>query len=205
MFLVGLTGGIASGKSSVAKLLRAAGAETIDADEVAREVVEPGTTGLAQIVEAFGEEILKSDGSLSREKLAALIFADGNLRTKLESILHPLIRARTMQHISQSAKNIVVYQVPLLVEAKVDYPFDMIVTVEAGVENQLGRLMASRGLSLDEAKARIAAQATEEERIMASDYRIDTSGPKENLEAQVAKLWQHIESEAKGVNADGAN
>ncbi len=192
MFLVGLTGGIASGKSSVAALLRDAGAETIDADQVAREVVEPGTSGLAQVVEVFGEAILNPDGSLSREKLAQLVFQDSNLRLKLEAILHPLIRSKTMALIEQSSKDVVIYQVPLLVEAKVDYPFDMIVTVEAGLDNQIKRLTGSRGLSEAQARQRIEAQASELQRVQASDYVIDSSGPKENLAAQVAKLWHQI-------------
>lgn len=203
MFLVGLTGGIASGKSSVAALLRDAGAETIDADQVAREVVEPGTSGLAQIVEVFGEAILNPDGSLSREKLAQLVFQDPNLRLKLEAILHPLIRSKTMALIEQSSKDVVIYQVPLLVEAKVDYPFDMIVTVEAGLDNQIKRLTGSRGLSEAQARQRIEAQASELQRIQASDYVIDSSGPRENLAAQVAKLWHQIESAAKGVKSIG--
>lgn len=203
MFLVGLTGGIASGKSSVAALLRDAGAETIDADQVAREVVEPGTYGLAQVVEVFGEAILNPDGSLSREKLAQLVFQDPNLRLKLEAILHPLIRSKTMALIEQSSKDVVIYQVPLLVEAKVDYPFDMIVTVEAGLDNQIKRLTGSRGLSEAQARQRIEAQASELQRVQASDYVIDSSGPKENLAAQVAKLWHQIESAAKGVKSIG--
>jgi dephospho-CoA kinase len=203
MFLVGLTGGIASGKSSVAALLRDAGAETIDADQVAREVVEPGTSGLAQVVEVFGEAILNPDGSLSREKLAQLVFQDSNLRLKLEAILHPLIRSKTMALIEQSSKDVVIYQVPLLVEAKVDYPFDMIVTVEAGLDNQIKRLTGSRGLSEAQARQRIEAQASELQRVQASDYVIDSSGPKENLAAQVAKLWHQIESAAKGVKSIG--
>jgi dephospho-CoA kinase len=203
MFLVGLTGGIASGKSSVAALLRDAGAETIDADQVAREVVEPGTSGLAQVVEVFGEAILNPDGRLSREKLAQLVFQDPNLRLKLEAILHPLIRSKTMALIEQSSKDVVIYQVPLLVEAKVDYPFDMIVTVEAGLDNQIKRLTGSRGLSEAQARQRIEAQASELQRVQASDYVIDSSGPKENLAAQVAKLWHQIESAAKGVKSIG--
>jgi dephospho-CoA kinase len=205
MFLVGLTGGIASGKSSVAALLRDAGAETIDADQVAREVVEPGTSGLAQVVEVFGEAILNPDGRLSREKLAQLVFQDPNLRLKLEAILHPLIRSKTMALIEQSSKDVVIYQVPLLVEAKVDYPFDMIVTVEAGLDNQIKRLTGSRGLSEAQARQRIEAQASELQRVQASDYVIDSSGPKENLAAQVAKLWHQIESAAKGVKSIGEN
>lgn len=205
MFLVGLTGGIASGKSSVAALLRDAGAETIDADQVAREVVEPGTSGLAQVVEVFGEAILNPDGRLSREKLAQLVFQDPNLRLKLEAILHPLIRSKTMALIEQSSKDVVIYQVPLLVEAKVDYPFDMIVTVEAGLDNQIKRLTGSRGLSEAQARQRIEAQASELQRVQASDYVIDSSGPKENLAVQVAKLWHQIESAAKGVKSIGEN
>ena len=205
MFLVGLTGGIASGKSSVAALLREAGAQTIDADEVAREVVQPGSEGLARVIEAFGRAVLNPDGTLSRERLGELVFSDPNLRIQLEAILHPLIRSRTMELISQSDSDVVVYQVPLLVEAKVDYPFDMIVTVEAGVDSQIKRLMKSRGLSEVQSKERIAAQATEQQRVQASSYRIDTSGPKDLLAPQVSKLWERIKAAAEGVKSNGEN
>ena len=198
MFLIGLTGGIASGKSTVAKLLAKHGAETIDADQVARDVVEVGTVGLAAVVEAFGKGVLTSEGTLNRENLGSIIFSEPNMRLKLEAILHPLIKARTMELISKSQREIVVYAVPLLVEASVDYPFDFIVTVEAGQDNQLERLVRSRGLSLDQARERLASQATREQREARADFVIDSSGTLEQLATQVDTLWLEIESAAAG-------
>ena len=198
MFLIGLTGGIASGKSTVAKLLAAHGAETIDADAVAREVVEVGSTGLASVVEMFGEDILSAEGELDRKKLGAIIFGDEPKRLQLESILHPLIKTRTMQLISESEKAVVVYAVPLLVEANVDYPFEMIVTVEAGVENQIERLIHSRGLTATQAKERIQAQASRQEREARADFVVDSSGTHEQLARQVDALWEKIESTMSG-------
>lgn len=198
MFLIGLTGGIASGKSTVARLLAAQGAETIDADQVAREVVKSGSAGLASVVKEFGEEILLSTGELNREKLGRAVFADPKLRLKLESILHPLIQARTMQLISESKNAVVVYAVPLLVEAKVNYPFDMVVTVEAGIENQIDRLVNSRGLTVEQAKKRIAAQASRQDREARADFVLDSSGTHEQLDKQVDTLWGKIESAMAG-------
>jgi dephospho-CoA kinase len=198
MFLIGLTGGIASGKSTVAKLLAKHGAETIDADQVARDVVEVGTVGLAAVVEAFGKGVLTSEGTLNRENLGSIIFSEPNMRLQLEAILHPLIKARTLELISKSQREIVVYAVPLLVEASVDYPFDFIVTVEAGQDNQLERLVRSRGLSLDQARERLASQATREQREARADFVIDSSGTLEQLATQVDTLWLEIESAAAG-------
>ncbi len=198
MFLIGLTGGIASGKSTVAKLLAAHGAETIDADAVAREVVEVGSTGLASVVAMFGEDILSAEGELDRKKLGAIVFGDEPKRLQLESILHPLIKTRTMQLISESEKAVVVYAVPLLVEANVDYPFEMIVTVEAGVENQIERLINSRGLTATQAKERIQAQASRQEREARADFVVDSSGTHEQLARQVDALWEKIESTLSG-------
>ena len=198
MFLIGLTGGIASGKSTVAKLLAKNGAYTIDADQVARDVVEVGTPGLAAVVEEFGNDMLTSGGQLDRERLGSIVFSDPEKRLKLESILHPLIKLRTMQLISESDSEIVVYAVPLLVEASVDYPFDFIVTVEAGEDNQLERLVRSRGLSQDQAKERIASQASREQRQSKADFVIDSSGTLEQLANQVDALWLKIEATASG-------
>jgi dephospho-CoA kinase len=198
MFLIGLTGGIASGKSTVAKLLAKNGAYTIDADQVARDVVEVGSPGLAAVVEEFGSDVLSGGGQLDRERLGSIVFSDPEKRLKLESILHPLIKVRTMQLISESDSEIVVYAVPLLVEASVDYPFDFIVTVEAGEDNQLERLVRSRGLSLGEAKERIASQASREQRQSKADFVIDSSGTLEQLANQVDALWLKIEATASG-------
>ena len=197
MYLVGLTGGIASGKSYVASLLGELGASTVDADQVAREVVVPGSTGLVQVVGAFGFEILSPSGELDRAKLGEIVFADPEKRIELENILHPLIKARTTQLISEQPSDIVVYAVPLLVEANVDYPFDTIITVEAGVENQVSRLMTSRQMSESEAKARIEAQTTSFERVARANYVIDSSGPKDKTRLQVVEVWRQLLEAAK--------
>ena len=198
MFLIGLTGGIASGKSTVAKLLAAHGAETIDADQVAREVVEVGSTGLSSVVKEFGTGILSDTGELNREKLGAIIFADPNRRLILESILHPLIKTRTTELIAESKKAVVVYAVPLLVEAKLDYPFQMVITVEAGIENQVERLVKSRGFKVDQANERIAAQASRQQREARADFVIDSSGTHDQLAKQVDTLWGQIVSAMAG-------
>jgi dephospho-CoA kinase len=205
MFLVGLTGGIASGKSTVAAMLGKFDNEIIDADEIAREVVMPGTVGLSKVGAEFGPQILEEDGSLSRAKLAKLVFEDPKKRLTLESILHPLIRARTLERISQSKSDIVIYIVPLLVEAKVDYPFDLVVTIEAGSENQIKRLVENRGMGTEDATARIAAQATEPERVARADVRIDGALSLTDLETTVSKLWNQIQSLAEAKAHHGKN
>jgi dephospho-CoA kinase len=205
MFLVGLTGGIASGKSTISTMLAKLGAEVIDADVVAREVVEPGTQGLKEVIAEFGEEIIQPDGSLSRAALAEQVFADLAKRTKLEAILHPLIKQRTMQLIAQSKKSIVVYVVPLLVEAKVDYPFDLVITVESGVANQMQRLKDSRGLTEGEAQSRIHAQASEIQRVARADIRLDGSVSLSELEAEVSKLWELLVKKAEAKATNGKN
>ena len=197
MYLVGLTGGIASGKSYVESLLGELGASTVDADQVAREVVVPGSTGLVQVVGAFGFEILLPSGELDRAKLGEIVFADPEKRIELENILHPLIKARTTQLISEQPSEIVVYAVPLLVEANVDYPFDTIITVEAGVENQVSRLMTSRQMSESDARARIEAQTTSPERVARANFVIDSSGPKEQTKLQVVEVWKQVLEAAK--------
>jgi dephospho-CoA kinase len=197
MYLVGLTGGIASGKSYVASLLGELGASTVDADQVAREVVVPGSTGLVQVVGAFGFEILSPSGELDRAKLGEIVFSDPEKRIELEKIMHPLIKARTTQLISEQPSEIVVYAVPLLVEANVDYPFDTIITVEAGVENQVSRLMTSRQMSESDARARIEAQTTSPERVARANFVIDSSGPKEQTKLQVVEVWKQLLEAAK--------
>ena len=205
MFLVGLTGGIASGKSTVAAMLSKFDNEIIDADEIAREVVLPGSDGLSKVVAEFGPQILEEDGSLSRAGLAKLVFKDPEKRLTLESILHPLIKARTLERISQSKSDIVIYIVPLLVEAKVDYPFDLVVTIEAGSENQIKRLIENRGMSTEDATARIAAQATEPERVARADVRIDGALDLNDLETKVSKLWNQIQALAEAKAHYGKN
>jgi dephospho-CoA kinase len=197
MYLVGLTGGIASGKSYVASLLGELGASTVDADQVARQVVVPGSTGLVQVVGAFGFEILLPSGELDRAKLGDIVFADAEKRIELEKILHPLIKERTTKLFSEQVSDIVVYAVPLLVEANVDYPFDAIITVEAGVENQVARLMNSRQMAEADARARIGTQTSSAERRARANYVIDSSGTKEQTKLQVAEVWTKLLDAAK--------
>jgi dephospho-CoA kinase len=205
MFLVGVTGGIASGKSTVAAMLGEYDCEIIDADEIAREVVLPGSDGLKKVVSEFGPEVLEADGSLSRATLAKLVFADPQKRETLEGIMHPLIKARTIDRIAKSQRSIVFYIVPLLVEANVDYPFDFVVTIEAGTKNQIRRLMENRGMSLEDANARIATQSTEAERVARADVRIDGSQDLADLRVSIANLWMQIQHLAEEKAGHGKN
>jgi dephospho-CoA kinase len=205
MYLVGLTGGIASGKSHVASLFAQLGAAVIDADDVARQVVEPGSTGLVQVVGAFGYEVLLPSGELDRKKLGEIVFSDPERRVELEGILHPLIKIRTTELIARQKQAIVVYAVPLLVEAKVDYPFDAVITVESGAENQISRLISSRGMSEAEAKQRIQAQTSSAEREAISDYVIDSSGTKDQTREQVEKVWEQLVQAERSKALNAAN
>ncbi len=205
MFLVGITGGIASGKSTISAMLEKLGAEVIDADLIAREVVLPGTKGLEEIVVSFGTGILNSDGTLSREALASLVFGDANKRLQLEAILHPLIKEQTSGRFAASKSPVIVYVVPLLVEANVDYPFDLVVTIESGVETQIQRLIETRGLSKEQAQSRIMAQATEDQRVERSDISIDGSLPLTGLQEEISKLWDYILLQASKKAGNGKN
>ena len=192
MYLVGLTGGIASGKSFVASLLAELGASTIDADDVAREVVSPGSPGLSAVVSAFGNHVLLPSGELDRNKLGDIVFSDTKSRLQLEALLHPLIKVRTTQLISSQSSEIVVYSVPLLVEANVDYPFDSVITVEAGEEHQVERLVRSRSLTEDEARKRVSTQTTAANRVARADYVVDSSGSKDDTTRQVDTIWKEL-------------
>ena len=193
MYLIGLTGGIAAGKSTVAKRWAEHGALEIDADQVARDVVEPGTVGLGRVVEAFGSDVLTADGELNRKRLAMQIFSDAGKRELLNSILHPLIKERTRQLLSElPAESIVVYNVPLLVEAAVDHPFDLVVTVEAPEEEQLRRLVETRGLTESEARSRISAQAKPIERAARADRILNSNQDINLLLRDTDALWRDI-------------
>jgi dephospho-CoA kinase len=193
MYLIGLTGGIAAGKSTVAKRWAEHGALEIDADQVARDVVEPGTVGLGRVVEAFGSDVLTADGELDRKQLAMQIFSDAGKRELLNSILHPLIKERTRQLLSgMPAESIVVYNVPLLVEAAVNHPFDLVVTVEAPEEEQLRRLVETRGLTESEARSRIAAQAKPIERAARADRILNSNQDLNLLLRDADSLWRDI-------------
>lgn len=190
---VGLTGGIGSGKSVVAELLGAWGALVIDSDVLAREVVAPGTPGLAEIVAEFGPEVLDAEGRLDRERMAAVVFAESGARARLNAIVHPLIRRRADEQAAAAAPGtVVVNAVPLLVETNLVHLFDLVVVVDVPPEVQLERLVQLRGMTEADAKARIAAQAAREERLIAADVILDNSGGPELLEAQVRALWEEL-------------
>lgn len=197
MYLVGLTGGIAAGKSTVAECWRKLGAIEIDADLLARDAVAPGTNGLAQVVAEFGNEVL-SGSELDRKALGRLVFNDPAKRQRLEAILHPIIRKLAAEKVAAlPPDSIAVYIVPLLVEAEVDLPFDKIVTVEAPREVQIDRLVTLRGLSPDEAKHRLAAQVTPAERAMHADVILNSNQSLELLLKDATLLWRKIEHEAE--------
>ena len=197
MLLVGLTGGIAAGKSTVAQMLTERGAVVIDADEVAREVVQPGTDGLKRVVEEFSQSILNRDGSLNRELLGEIVFTSPEKRLRLEKIMHPMIQKRTTALIQQQNNPVVVYAVPLLIEAEVDYPFDLIVTVEADESERVERLVDSRGLTKEQALSRIAAQTSRSERASRADFVIENSGDLASLSENVDILWDLIQSKIR--------
>jgi dephospho-CoA kinase len=187
---VGLTGGIGSGKSAVLDELVALGAVGIDADAVARDVVLPGTRGFDAVAAAFGPAVVASDGGLDRRRLAAIVFADAGERARLEAITHPLIRAETERRIAAAAPDaIVVNALPLLVESGIAAQFDVVVVVQASLADRLDRVLASRGMSDGDARARIAVQASDEERAAIAWWVIVNDGTLEELRAEVARLW----------------
>ncbi len=196
---MGLTGGIGSGKSTVAALLAERGAVVIDADRLAREVVAPGTDGIRRVVAEFGAAVLGPDGALDRSRLASVVFADPARREALNAIVHPLVRSRSDEIVAGLPPGaVVVHDIPLLVESGMEGRFDLVVVVDAPAEVQVERLVRGRGLEPDDARARIAAQATREQRRAVADVVIDNSGPPEGLTAQVRELWSRIEQLSGG-------
>ncbi|WP_218038107.1 dephospho-CoA kinase [Acrocarpospora pleiomorpha] len=190
---MGLTGGIGSGKSEVAKRLAARGALVIDADLIAREVVEPGTPGLAEITATFGDTILRPDGTLNREALGRIVFTDPDRLKALNAIVHPKVGARVaeLQHTAPEDA-IVVYDVPLLAENNLASMYDKVIVVDADDTTRLTRLTTIRGMTPEDAQARIAAQSTREARLAIADIIIDNNGPLSALDAQVAELWHEL-------------
>ncbi|MEW1866333.1 MULTISPECIES: dephospho-CoA kinase [unclassified Streptomyces] len=199
MLNVGLTGGIGAGKSEVTRLLGSYGATVVDADRIAREVVEPGTPGLAAVAAEFGPGVLREDGALDRPKLGAIVFADEERRKALNAIVHPLVAERSAE-LQQAAgpDAIVVHDVPLLTENGLAPRYDLVVVVDAAPATQLDRLVRQRGMAEPEARARMAAQATREERLAIADLVIDNDGPLENLEPQVREVWRKLRERASG-------
>ncbi|MFI2912110.1 dephospho-CoA kinase [Streptomyces sp. PDY-4] len=197
MLKVGLTGGIGAGKSEVSRLLVEHGAVLIDADRIAREVVEPGTPGLAAVVDAFGEEILTADGALDRPKLGSLVFADPEKLAVLNAIVHPLVGARSRELEEAAAVDaVVVHDVPLLTENGLAPLYDLVIVVDASPETQLDRLVDRRGMTAQDARARMAAQATREERRAIADIVIDNDVPLDALRRRVEDVWSQLEDRA---------
>mgnify|MGYP003600918875 FL=1 len=198
-FSVALTGGIASGKTTVANLLAEHGALLIDSDQLAREVVEPGTPGLAQVVTRFGEQVLTQTGRLDRQALGEIVFADAAARADLNAIVHPLVRRRRAELIAQAAADqIVVSVIPLLVETGLVDQFDAVVVVDVPSQTQVARLVRRNDISPEQAQARLDAQASRAERLAAADWVVTNSGSRAELEAQVERLWSQMRSKAQG-------
>jgi len=187
---IGLTGGIGSGKSIAAARFAELGALVIDADVLAREAVEPGTDGLAAVIAEFGEQVLDADGRLDRPALARLVFGDEAARGRLNAIVHPRVRARAVELIAAAPPGTVVVQdVPLLVETEQAGAYDLVVVVEAPEELRVRRLAADRGMSAEEVRARMASQATDEQRRAVADVVLVNDGTPDDLRAKVDALW----------------
>ncbi|MGV9192875.1 dephospho-CoA kinase [Microbacterium sp. MC2] len=196
MPLIALTGGIASGKSTISRRLAEHGAVIVDADQIVRDVQEPGSPVLAEIATAFGDEVIAADGSLDRAALGAVAFGDPEALARLNAIVHPAVGVESKRRFDdafrQNPQAVVVYDVPLLVEARVDDPWDLIVVADAPAEMRHRRLRELRGMSDDEAAGRIAAQVSDEQRRAIADVVIDTSGTLEHTRAQVDDLWERL-------------
>lgn len=201
---VGLTGGIGSGKSEVARLLAAQGAVVVDSDVLAREAVAPGTSGLAAVVDEFGAGVLAPDGSLDRPALGRLVFADAARRAALESIVHPYVRRRSAE-IAHAAPPgaVVVHDVPLLVEQDLQPLYDLVVVVDVAEDTQVRRLVGQRGMPEADARARVAAQASRDRRLAAADLVVANDGDLDALRDRVADLWAELARRAGEGNRDG--
>ncbi|MFD5434349.1 dephospho-CoA kinase [Kitasatospora sp. NPDC127067] len=193
MLKIGLTGGIGAGKSEVSRLFAARGAVIVDSDVIAREVVAPGTDGLAAVVAEFGPQVLREDGALDRPALGAVVFADPERLKALNAIVHPLVRARSAELEAAAAPDAaVVHDVPLLAENGLAPLYDLVVVVDAADEVRLDRLVRLRGMAEEEARARMAAQASREDRLAIADLVIDNSGGLAELEARVDEVWAEL-------------
>ena len=193
MLRVGLTGGIGAGKSEISRRLAAQGAVIIDADLIAREVVAPGTDGLASVVAAFGPDVLGPDGALDRVALGDVVFADKQKLASLNGIVHPLVGAR-MRELEELAGpgSVLVHDVPLIAENDLAGSYDLVVVVDVPPRIQLDRLVRLRGMSREQAQARMAAQATREQRLAIADIVVDNSGSLAELDRQVGELWTEL-------------
>jgi dephospho-CoA kinase len=190
---VGLTGGIGAGKSTVADLFSQKGAVVIRSDELARQVIEPQTPGFQQVIDRFGKDLLNAEGYIDRAKLAQIVFKDDAALKDLENIIHPLVRSKTNQIIDQhTSETIIVNEIPLLLEKKMESLFDFLVIVISSEKNRLERL-AHRGLTAEQATARMAKQVSDEKRKAAADFLIVNDGNLDQLEADVEKIWQTLQ------------
>lgn len=188
---VGLTGGIAAGKSAVAAELERCGALLVDSDALARLVLEPGTEGLAAVREAFGDRVIAADGSLDRAALASIVFADAGQRERLNRIVHPRVRRMAREIVAQAGPDVVVVQdVPLLVETGQAEAFDLVLVVQAPREERIRRMVEGRGMSVEDAETRIAAQATDEQRAAVADVVIVNDGDLERLRELTRAVWR---------------
>ncbi|MEU8221984.1 dephospho-CoA kinase [Kribbella sp. NPDC048915] len=198
MLRVGLTGGIGAGKSAVSSRLAARGAVVIDSDVLAREVVARGTEGLAEVVAAFGSDVLTADGELDRPALGKIVFGDEAARRKLESIIHPRVRARAAEiEAAAAADAIVVHDIPLLVETGQAGGFDVVLVVDVPVEVQVERLTTQRGMPDEEAKRRIASQASRDDRLAVADVVVGNAGTLADLDRRVDEVWSELEQRAR--------
>ncbi|GLW52348.1 dephospho-CoA kinase [Kitasatospora phosalacinea] len=194
MLRIGLTGGIGAGKSEVSRQLAARGAVIVDSDVIAREVVAPGTPGLAAVAAEFGPDVLLPDGALDRPALGRVVFADPARLAELNAIVHPLVRARSAELESAAGPDaVVVHDVPLLAENGLAPLYDLVVVIDVPDAERLRRLVELRGMAEDEARSRMAAQASREDRLAVADLVLDNSGDLEQLTARVDALWQELE------------
>jgi dephospho-CoA kinase len=190
---VGLTGGIGAGKSTVADLFSQKGAVVIRSDELARQVIEPQTPGFQQVIDRFGKDLVNAEGYIDRAKLAQIVFQDDAALKDLENIIHPLVRSKTNEIIDQhTSETIIVNEIPLLLEKKMESLFDFLVIVISSEKNRLERL-AQRGLTTEQATARMSKQVSDDERKAAADFLIVNDGNLDQLEADVEKIWQTLQ------------
>ncbi|HWC32953.1 MAG TPA: dephospho-CoA kinase [Actinomycetota bacterium] len=200
MLLVGLTGGLGAGKSTVARMLAERGAVVVDADDLARRALDPGHPGYDRVVETFGDDILDASGLVDRTKLAEAVFADEGKRRALESIVHPEVFRLLAEEIERrrDRDDIVVFDAPLIIETRFDEACDVVVVVAAPLEHQIERVLRDRGMSEAEARARIAAQISPEQRAARADVVLANDGDLASLERQVGTLWERLGREAAG-------
>lgn len=196
MLIVAITGGLGSGKSTVRRLLEEMGAEGIDADELARRVVEPGTRGAHRVRDAFGDRYFDNEGRLMRRKMAQLVFSDPEARAMLERILHPLIReeeSRRLKEISRGdPRAIAAVEIPLLTEGGVEDTYDLVINVTADLDTRVNRLVEANRYTRKEAEARIRSQATDHDRAGVADFTVDNSGTEEETRNQLEGIWKEL-------------